>query len=149
MRQNNNLIKTKCHRFKKLQFINPFCTPVQESGCRLTRNLDIRCALFQPLSNDFRWTEYHPLEQVCGNPTMPVQTRRPAMPQIPENVHVRAHCKLQEPGTMNYQTSNVNRLLLKDSGFKLTAFSDADHAGCLDNSVIKPLMEGYSSLVIN
>ncbi|GJX82101.1 hypothetical protein Tco_0331582 [Tanacetum coccineum] len=27
-------------------------------------------------SHDFRWTKDHPLEQVRGNPTMPVQTRR-------------------------------------------------------------------------
>ncbi|GJZ93194.1 retrovirus-related pol polyprotein from transposon TNT 1-94 [Tanacetum coccineum] len=33
---------------------------------------------------------------------------------------------------MNYQNSDVPKALLKDSGFKLTAFSDADHAGCLD-----------------
>ncbi|GJS70691.1 retrovirus-related pol polyprotein from transposon TNT 1-94 [Tanacetum coccineum] len=26
--------------------------------------------------HDYRWTRDHPLEQVCGNPTMPVQTRR-------------------------------------------------------------------------
>ncbi|GKF64301.1 hypothetical protein Tco_0187749 [Tanacetum coccineum] len=27
-------------------------------------------------SHDYRWTRDHPLEQVHGNPTMPVQTRR-------------------------------------------------------------------------
>ncbi|GKF40020.1 hypothetical protein Tco_0120081, partial [Tanacetum coccineum] len=27
-------------------------------------------------SHDYRWTKDHPLEQVCGNPTMPVQTRQ-------------------------------------------------------------------------
>ncbi|GKG18227.1 hypothetical protein Tco_0372525, partial [Tanacetum coccineum] len=31
---------------------------------------------FQPQSHDYRWTRDHPLEQVRGNPTMPVQTRR-------------------------------------------------------------------------
>ncbi|GKF81611.1 hypothetical protein Tco_0240213 [Tanacetum coccineum] len=31
---------------------------------------------FQPQSYDYRWTRDHPLEQVHGNPTMPVQTRR-------------------------------------------------------------------------
>ncbi|GKF65776.1 retrovirus-related pol polyprotein from transposon TNT 1-94, partial [Tanacetum coccineum] len=31
---------------------------------------------FQPQSLEYRWTRDHPLEQVRGNPTMPVQTRR-------------------------------------------------------------------------
>ncbi|GJR04843.1 hypothetical protein Tco_0527827 [Tanacetum coccineum] len=31
---------------------------------------------FQPQSHDYRWTRDHPLEQVRGNPSMPVQTRR-------------------------------------------------------------------------
>ncbi|GJZ18186.1 hypothetical protein Tco_0554309 [Tanacetum coccineum] len=31
---------------------------------------------FQPQSHCYRWTRDHPLEQVHGNPTMPVQTRR-------------------------------------------------------------------------
>ncbi|GJZ44583.1 hypothetical protein Tco_0591838, partial [Tanacetum coccineum] len=31
---------------------------------------------FQEADHDYRWTRDHPLEQVRGNPTMPVQTRR-------------------------------------------------------------------------
>ncbi|GJT11709.1 retrovirus-related pol polyprotein from transposon TNT 1-94 [Tanacetum coccineum] len=36
----------------------------------LVRRIGMRC------SHDYRWTRDHPLEQVRGNPTMPVQTRR-------------------------------------------------------------------------
>ncbi|GKG11862.1 hypothetical protein Tco_0346099, partial [Tanacetum coccineum] len=39
------------------EFTNPFCTPVQEIA-------------------EFRWTKDHPLTQVRGNPSKPVQTRR-------------------------------------------------------------------------
>ncbi|GJR21760.1 hypothetical protein Tco_0970287 [Tanacetum coccineum] len=45
-------------------------------------------------------------------------------------------------------TINMGLWYPKDSGFELTAFSDADHAGCLDTRK-KALLEGYSSLVIN
>ncbi|GKB46885.1 retrovirus-related pol polyprotein from transposon TNT 1-94 [Tanacetum coccineum] len=58
-------------------FFNPFCTRVQEIGksssC-IIDNTDEHS--FQPQSHDYRWTKDHPLEQVRGNPTMPVQTRR-------------------------------------------------------------------------
>ncbi|GJR39388.1 retrovirus-related pol polyprotein from transposon TNT 1-94 [Tanacetum coccineum] len=50
---NPTMIKHRMHRFKKL-------------------NLSI---LFVH-GHDYRWTRDHPLEQVRGNPTMPVQTRR-------------------------------------------------------------------------
>ncbi|GJX73658.1 hypothetical protein Tco_0312253 [Tanacetum coccineum] len=57
--------------------INPFCTRVQEIGESSSRNIDnTDVHSFQPQSHDYRWTRDHPLEQVRGNPTMPVQTRR-------------------------------------------------------------------------
>ncbi|GJS57178.1 retrovirus-related pol polyprotein from transposon TNT 1-94, partial [Tanacetum coccineum] len=63
--------------FQEAEFINPFCTRVQEIGESSSRNIDnTDVHSFQPQSHDFRWTRDHPLEQVRGNPSMPVQTRR-------------------------------------------------------------------------
>ncbi|GJX94927.1 ty3-gypsy retrotransposon protein, partial [Tanacetum coccineum] len=63
--------------FQEDEFINPFCTRVQEIGESSSHNIDnTDVHSFQPQSHDYRWTKAHPLEQVCGNPTMPVQTRR-------------------------------------------------------------------------
>ncbi|GJT85304.1 hypothetical protein Tco_1067021 [Tanacetum coccineum] len=63
--------------FQEAEFINPFCTRVQEIGEPSSRNIDnIDVHSFQSQSHDYRWTRDHPLEQVRGNPTMPVQTRR-------------------------------------------------------------------------
>ncbi|GJR45226.1 retrovirus-related pol polyprotein from transposon TNT 1-94 [Tanacetum coccineum] len=63
--------------FQEAEFINPFCTRVQEIGESSSRNIDnTDVHSFQPQSHDYRWTRDHPLEQVRGNPTMPVQTRR-------------------------------------------------------------------------
>ncbi|GJU50714.1 retrovirus-related pol polyprotein from transposon TNT 1-94 [Tanacetum coccineum] len=49
-------------------------TEIGKSSLRNIDNTDVHS--FQPQSHDYRWTRDHPLEQVCGNPTMPVQTRR-------------------------------------------------------------------------
>ncbi|GKB09463.1 retrovirus-related pol polyprotein from transposon TNT 1-94, partial [Tanacetum coccineum] len=63
--------------FQEAEFINPFCTRVQEIGESSLHNIDnTDVHLFQPQSHDYRWTRDHPLEQVRRNPTMPVQTRR-------------------------------------------------------------------------
>ncbi|GJX63327.1 integrase, catalytic region, zinc finger, CCHC-type containing protein [Tanacetum coccineum] len=62
--------------FQEDEFINPFCTRVQEIGEPSSRNIDnTDVHSFQPQSHDYRWTRDHPLEQVHGNPTIPVQTR--------------------------------------------------------------------------
>ncbi|GKB26428.1 hypothetical protein Tco_0865829 [Tanacetum coccineum] len=63
--------------FQEVEFINLFCTRVQENGESSLRNINNTDAhSFQPQSHDYRWTRDHPLEQVRGNPTMLVQTRR-------------------------------------------------------------------------
>nr|GEW51136.1 integrase, catalytic region, zinc finger, CCHC-type, peptidase aspartic, catalytic [Tanacetum cinerariifolium] len=60
------------------EFINPFCTPVQEvaeSSSHNIGNLNVH-TFNQPQVSEYRWTKDHPLEQVCGNPSKPVQTKR-------------------------------------------------------------------------
>ncbi|GJY31577.1 retrovirus-related pol polyprotein from transposon TNT 1-94 [Tanacetum coccineum] len=57
--------------FQQDEFINPFCTWVQEIGESSSHNIDnTDVHLFQPQSHDYRWTRDHLLEQVRGNPTM-------------------------------------------------------------------------------
>ncbi|GJV56358.1 retrovirus-related pol polyprotein from transposon TNT 1-94 [Tanacetum coccineum] len=75
--EDNNNDQAPNASFQEAEFINPFCTRVQEIGESSSRNIDnTDVHSFQPQSHDYRWTRDHPLEQVCGNPTMPVQTRR-------------------------------------------------------------------------
>nr|GEZ41880.1 retrovirus-related Pol polyprotein from transposon TNT 1-94 [Tanacetum cinerariifolium] len=60
------------------EFTNPFCTPVQEvaeSSSHNIGNSNIHTFNQQQVF-EYRWTKDHPLEQVCGNPSNPVQTRR-------------------------------------------------------------------------
>ncbi|GJW49116.1 putative reverse transcriptase domain-containing protein [Tanacetum coccineum] len=75
--EDNNNDKASNASFQEDEFINPFCTQVQKTGESSSCNIDnTDVHSFQPQSHDFRWTRDHPLEQVCGNPSMPVQTRR-------------------------------------------------------------------------
>ncbi|GJV54013.1 hypothetical protein Tco_1449754 [Tanacetum coccineum] len=81
--EENNNDQAPNASFQEAEFINPFCTRVQEIGESSSRNIDnTDVHSFQPQSHDFRWTRDHPLEQVRGNPSMPVQTRRISLPQI-------------------------------------------------------------------
>ncbi|GJS56266.1 retrovirus-related pol polyprotein from transposon TNT 1-94 [Tanacetum coccineum] len=83
--EENNNDQAPNASFHQDDFFNPFCTrvqeigesSVQEIGESSSRNIDNTDAhSFQPQSHDYRWTKDHPLEQVRGNPTMPVQTRK-------------------------------------------------------------------------
>nr|GEU32034.1 hypothetical protein [Tanacetum cinerariifolium] len=60
------------------EFTNPFCAPPQEvaeSSSHNIGNLNVP-TFYQPYVSEYRWTKDHLLEQVCGNPLRPVQTRR-------------------------------------------------------------------------
>ncbi|GJR65340.1 retrovirus-related pol polyprotein from transposon TNT 1-94 [Tanacetum coccineum] len=75
--EENNNDQAPNASFQEDECINPLCTRVQEIGESSSRNIDNTDAhSFQPQSYDYRWTKDHPLEQVRGNPTMPVQTRQ-------------------------------------------------------------------------
>ncbi|GJW27487.1 retrovirus-related pol polyprotein from transposon TNT 1-94, partial [Tanacetum coccineum] len=75
--EENNNDQAQNASFQEDEFINPFCTRVQEISESSSRNIDnTDVHSFQPQSHDYRWTRDHPLEQVRGTPTMPVQTRR-------------------------------------------------------------------------
>ncbi|GJS46916.1 retrovirus-related pol polyprotein from transposon TNT 1-94 [Tanacetum coccineum] len=60
------------------EFTNPFCTPVQEAAESSSRNFgNSNVHTFnQPHNSEYQWTKDHPLTQVRGNPSKPVQTRR-------------------------------------------------------------------------
>nr|GEW21176.1 Gag-Pol polyprotein [Tanacetum cinerariifolium] len=60
------------------EFINPFCVlahEVDESSSHTIGNLNVP-TFNQPQVSEYRWTKDHPQEQVCRNPSRPVQTRR-------------------------------------------------------------------------
>ncbi|GKB46063.1 retrovirus-related pol polyprotein from transposon TNT 1-94, partial [Tanacetum coccineum] len=62
----------------QVEFTNPFCIPVQENAESSSRNIGTSNmhTFNQPQDSEYRWTKDHPLTQVHGNPSKPVQTRR-------------------------------------------------------------------------
>nr|GEV30539.1 hypothetical protein [Tanacetum cinerariifolium] len=60
------------------EFINIFCTPVQDRGETLSRHVDSSNmhTFYQRHPSEHRWTKDHLLEQVIRNPSQLVRTRR-------------------------------------------------------------------------
>nr|GEX70067.1 retrovirus-related Pol polyprotein from transposon TNT 1-94 [Tanacetum cinerariifolium] len=60
------------------EFINIFCTPVQDRRETLSHHVDSSNmhTFYQHHPSKHRWTKDHPLEQVIGNPCQSVRTRR-------------------------------------------------------------------------
>nr|GEV15606.1 retrovirus-related Pol polyprotein from transposon TNT 1-94 [Tanacetum cinerariifolium] len=60
------------------EFTNPYCTPAQEVDESSSHNIgNSNVSTFsQPQVSKYRWTKDHPSEQVHGNPSRPLQTRR-------------------------------------------------------------------------
>nr|GEY98411.1 hypothetical protein [Tanacetum cinerariifolium] len=60
------------------EFINIFCTPVQDQGETSFRHVDSSNmhTFYQRHPSDHCWTKDHPLEQVIGNPSQSVRTIR-------------------------------------------------------------------------
>nr|GFA59198.1 Gag-Pol polyprotein [Tanacetum cinerariifolium] len=60
------------------EFINIFLTPVQDQGETSSRHVDSSNmhTFYQRYPFDHRWTKDHPLEQVIGNPSQSVRTKR-------------------------------------------------------------------------
>nr|GEZ93882.1 hypothetical protein [Tanacetum cinerariifolium] len=60
------------------EFINIFCTPVQDQGETSSCHFDSlnMYTFYQRFSFEHRWTKDHPLKQVIGNPSQSVRTRR-------------------------------------------------------------------------
>nr|GEV16694.1 retrovirus-related Pol polyprotein from transposon TNT 1-94 [Tanacetum cinerariifolium] len=75
--ENNNNHVADAH-FEPYEFVNPLCTPIGEEAESSSYNVDNSNmhTFYQHHQSEHRWTKYHPLEQVRGNPFKPVQTRR-------------------------------------------------------------------------
>nr|GEV72800.1 copia protein [Tanacetum cinerariifolium] len=60
------------------EFINIFCMPVQDRGETLSHHVDSSNmhTFYQRYPSEHRWTKDHPLDQVIGNPSQSVRTRR-------------------------------------------------------------------------
>nr|GEZ81918.1 hypothetical protein [Tanacetum cinerariifolium] len=74
----NNDNQAEEEHLQEDEFTNPFYRPVQEvaeSSSHNTGNSNVN-TFNQPQVSEYRWAKEYPLEQVCGNPSKLVQTRR-------------------------------------------------------------------------
>ncbi|GJZ06949.1 retrovirus-related pol polyprotein from transposon TNT 1-94 [Tanacetum coccineum] len=73
-----NIQTTPNAQVKKDEFINISSTPVHEQGETSSRYVDSsnKHTFYQRHPSEHRWTKYHPLEQVIGNPSQSIRTRR-------------------------------------------------------------------------
>ncbi|GJT20926.1 retrovirus-related pol polyprotein from transposon TNT 1-94 [Tanacetum coccineum] len=77
--EENNNDQAPNASFQEAEFVNPFCTRVQEIGESSSHNIDnTDVHSFQPQSHDFRWTRDHNLEPSSWNPPCQFQTRTTA-----------------------------------------------------------------------
>nr|GFA40071.1 hypothetical protein [Tanacetum cinerariifolium] len=76
--KNNNNQAEEGEQLQDDEFTNPFCVPAQEEAESSSHNIgNSNVPTFnQQQVSEYRWTKDHPLEQVRGNPSRPVQTRR-------------------------------------------------------------------------
>ncbi|GKB47994.1 putative ribonuclease H-like domain-containing protein [Tanacetum coccineum] len=79
---NENIIQAETNKehaqVDEVKFINIFSTPVQEQGETSSRYVDSSNmhTFYQRHPSRHHWTKYHPLEQVIGNPSQSIRTRR-------------------------------------------------------------------------
>nr|GEW01332.1 hypothetical protein [Tanacetum cinerariifolium] len=73
-----NTHTTPAPTFENDEFINIFCTPVKDRGETSSRHVDSSNmhTFYQHHPSEHRWTKDHPLEQVIGNPSQSIRTRR-------------------------------------------------------------------------
>ncbi|GJR20101.1 hypothetical protein Tco_0968628 [Tanacetum coccineum] len=104
--ENNNNQAEDAH-FQPYEFVNPFCTPVQEIAKSSSRNVDNSNmhTFYQPHGSKYRWTKDHPLTHVRGNPSNSVQTRR-QLATDPEMCMFALTVSTAEPKTIKEAMAN-------------------------------------------
>ncbi|GKE40835.1 retrovirus-related pol polyprotein from transposon TNT 1-94 [Tanacetum coccineum] len=75
--EENNDNQAADTQFQHDEFIHLFYTPVREIAMSSSCNIDNSNmhTFYQPHDSEYQWSKDHPLEQVRGNPSKPVQIR--------------------------------------------------------------------------
>ncbi|GKC16363.1 hypothetical protein Tco_1013145 [Tanacetum coccineum] len=105
--EENNDNQAEDTQVQQAKFINPFCIPVREVVESSSSNIDNSNThtFYQPHDSEYRWTKDHLLEQVRGNPSKPVQTRR-QLATDPEMCMFALTVSIAEPKTIKESMAN-------------------------------------------
>nr|GFB15466.1 retrovirus-related Pol polyprotein from transposon TNT 1-94 [Tanacetum cinerariifolium] len=119
------------------EFIDILCTPLQVRGEPSSRHVDSSNmhTFYQRHPSEHRWTKDHPLEQVTGNPSQSVRTRRQLESngeRDEENTVIRNKSRLVAKGYAQKEgvdsKNHLHQLLSwKLSGYSLYGFVDPYH----------------------
>ncbi|GJV57490.1 retrovirus-related pol polyprotein from transposon TNT 1-94 [Tanacetum coccineum] len=136
--EDNNNDQAPNASFQEAEFINPFCTRVQEIGESSSRNIDnTDVHSFQPQSHDYRWTRDHPLEQVRGKFNHASVSNKTTVATDPERCMFALTVRIVEPKFIkeamadydgSKQTQDEDRLLIRNKA-RLVAKGYAQEEG--------------------
>nr|GEZ64295.1 hypothetical protein [Tanacetum cinerariifolium] len=128
--ENNNDQAEEGEHIPDDEFTNPFCAPTQEVAESSSHNIgNSNVPTFnQPQLSEYRWTKDHPLGQVRGNPSRPVQTRRklatdPEMCMYALTVSTAEPKNIKEAMADSAWIEAMRRFMLHN----LNGFVDPDH----------------------
>ncbi|GKA35244.1 retrovirus-related pol polyprotein from transposon TNT 1-94 [Tanacetum coccineum] len=134
--EENNDNQAEDAQFQQDEFINPFCIPVREITKPSLRNIDNSNmhTFYQPHDSEYRWTKDHPLEQVRGNPSKPVQTRR-QLATNPEMCMFALTVNIAEPKTI--KEAMVDSAWIEAMQEELHQFIDSKSGNSLTNPLAR------------
>ncbi|GJR84662.1 hypothetical protein Tco_0155447 [Tanacetum coccineum] len=122
--EDNNNDQAPNASFQEDEFINPFCTRVQEIGESSSRNIDnTDVHSFQPQSHDYRWDQRDPLKQVPWK-SLPCQFKTRRL------LYHRSKCGMFMLTVSIVETKDIKEAM--DSGFELKHFQDAESCQIID-----------------
>nr|GFB70283.1 hypothetical protein [Tanacetum cinerariifolium] len=112
------------------EFINIFCTPVQDRGETSSRHVDSSNmhTFYQRYPSEHRWTKDHLLEQAIGNPSQSVRTRRQLEPDAEMCMFAL---------TMSQTEPKDIKEAMADSGWIESMQEELHQFDRLDNTVIR------------
>ncbi|GKD00207.1 retrovirus-related pol polyprotein from transposon TNT 1-94 [Tanacetum coccineum] len=137
---NENIIQAETNKenaqVENDKFINIFSTPIQERGETSSHYVDSSNmhTFYQHHPSEHRWTKDHPLEQIHQSPRGIFINQAKYAQEILKKHGITSCDSIGTPMATKHLDVDLSGLWYpKETGVELTAFSDSDHAGCLDS----------------
>nr|GEV03139.1 retrovirus-related Pol polyprotein from transposon TNT 1-94 [Tanacetum cinerariifolium] len=142
--EENNDNQAADTQFQQDEFINHFCIQVREvveSSSYDINNSNMH-TFYQPHDSEYRWTKDHPLEQVHGNPSELVQTKR-QLTTNPEMCMFTLNVSTVEP--KNIKDAMANSAWIEDCTIMSSAESEymALSASCAQVMWMRTQLKDY------
>ncbi|GKB94794.1 integrase, catalytic region, zinc finger, CCHC-type containing protein [Tanacetum coccineum] len=146
--EENNTDQAIDEQFDKDEFINRFATPVIEVDESSSRNVDTSNMheFYERHPSLYHWTKDHTLEQVRGNPSKPMQTRR-QLATDPKMCMFALIMSTTEP--KNIKEEMADHAWIKQCRENFISSTDSDSGNLLTNPLEKLLMVDVKTAFLN